>query len=129
MTALFMRILATVLISCLSIMTAHAHHSVAGEFDGTKPVTLHGILTRIKWENPHIWIYLDVKDDTGRVVNWAVECAPPARIGADVKERLKVGEVITVGAYRARDASRSDAHAYDVVLPDGQRFVIGLRLN
>ena len=44
-----------------------AHHAYTAEFDTTKPVKLSGVLTRVEWSNPHIWIYLDVKDDKGNV--------------------------------------------------------------
>ena len=48
-----------------------AHHSFAAEYDGTKPVKVSGVVTRVEWTNPHIWFYVDVKDDQGRVTNWA----------------------------------------------------------
>jgi hypothetical protein len=113
----------------LSLDSPVAHHSVAGEFDGTKPVTLEGVITRIKWESPHVWVYLDARDPGGKIVNWAIECAPPARMGSGVREALRVGDRVTINAYRARDPSRTDAHAYDIVLADGRRMIIGLRLN
>src|SRR6059036_2445296 len=42
-----------------------AHHSFAAEFDADKPITLKGMFTKLEWANPHIWVYLDVKDDQG----------------------------------------------------------------
>lgn len=121
--------LVAALIVCGCVATASAHHSVAGEFDSAKPVTIEGILSRIRWESPHVWIYVDAKDAAGKVVNWAIECAPPAQFGAAVRDRLRIGEAVTVNAYRARDAGRSDAHAYDITLANGTRFVIGLKLH
>jgi hypothetical protein len=115
-----------------SSLPAHvltAHHSVSGEFDPAGPLVLQGVITELKWGSPHVWVYLDVKDSGGRVVNWGVECAPPSRIAGAAREVLKVGDSVTINAYRARDTSRNDAHAYDVILADGRRFVIGLRLN
>ena len=54
-----------------------AHHSFAAEFDATKAVTLQGTITKLDWMNPHIWIYLDTKDDSGTVAHWQCEGGPP----------------------------------------------------
>jgi len=51
-------------------VVAFGHHAYTAEFDTTKPVKLSGVLTKVEWSNPHIWIYLDVKDDRGNVANW-----------------------------------------------------------
>ena len=48
-----------------------AHHSFAAEFDAGKRVTLKGTVTKVDWRNPHIYVYLNVKDDTGKVTEWA----------------------------------------------------------
>lgn len=111
-------------------VSLQAHHSVAGEFDGGQPITLRGTLTQVKWGSPHIWLYLDVRDAAGNIVNWGIEGAPPSRANASgIKDLLKIGDVVVVNAYRARDKSRNDVHAYDLLLQDGRRFVIGLKLN
>ena len=59
-----------------------AHHSFAAEFDASKAIRLTGTLTKVEWTNPHIYFYLDVKDDTGAVVKWTCESARPARCRA-----------------------------------------------
>jgi len=56
---------------------AFGHHSFAAEFDASKPVTLVGNVTKVDWLNPHIWVYLDVKDKDGKVSNWQCEGGPP----------------------------------------------------
>ena len=74
------RILVAAGLSAWLLTPAHAsaHHSVTGQFDASKPVTLRGVITRLTWKSPHIWIYLDVAESNAGVVNWAVEGAPPA---------------------------------------------------
>ena len=49
---------------------ALAHHSFSAEFDAAKPVKLTGIVTKVEWTNPHVWFYINVKDEgTGQVSN------------------------------------------------------------
>jgi hypothetical protein len=50
----------------------HAHHSFAAEFDANLPVSFTGVVTRVDWRNPHIWLYVDVTGDEGRVTHWEV---------------------------------------------------------
>jgi hypothetical protein len=115
----------------LLLMTAPlaAHHSLAGEFDPGKPVTIQGVITEVKWENPHIWFHIAATDGGG-VVNWAFEGAPPAMMRqAGVQPSLfKVGDRVTINGYRARDSSRTYGHAFDLVLADGRRVIIGRKL-
>ena len=59
-----------------------AHHSFAAEFDANKRVTLKGVVTSVDWRNPHIYVYLNVKDDRGNMTQWACELGPPERIDA-----------------------------------------------
>lgn len=102
-----------------------AHHSDAA-YDARHAVTLHGTVTKFIWENPHIHVYLDVKDADGTPVTWAVEGNPPGRIGGrGLKDALKVGDLIRITAYRAKDPALRAARGYDLTLPDGRRFVIG----
>ena len=86
-----------------------AHHSFAAEYDDTKPVKVTGTVTRVEWTNPHIWFYVDVKDQQGRVTNWGFSGGPPGvlqRRGIS-KESLKKGDVIVVEGFRARDGSNN----------------------
>ena len=113
----------------LAVAPLAAHHSVAGQFDGRRPVSLEGVVTRVAWENPHVWIYLDVTERDGRVVNWAIECAPLGIMQRSIDRSLVPnGARVTINAYRARNSEEPLAHAYDLILRDGRRFVIGLKL-
>jgi hypothetical protein len=88
---------------------ARAHHSFAAEFDGTKPVTLTGIVTKIEWVNPHVWFYINVKDAaSGEVTNWGAEMGPPHALQRRGwrRETLKIGEEVTVKGALARNGTK-----------------------
>ena len=53
-----------------------AHHSFAAEFDAKKPIKLTGTVTKLEWQNPHTWFYMDVKDDAGNTANWGDSMRP-----------------------------------------------------
>jgi len=98
-----------------------AHHSFAAEYDANKPVDVTGTLTKVEWSNPHIWFYLDVKDDKGNVTNWGFSAAPPGvlmRRGIQ-KEVLKIGAVIHVKGFRAKDGS-NNASGGTITFSDGR---------
>jgi len=103
-----------------------AHHAFSAEFDGTKPVTLKGVVTKMEWINPHAWLYLDVKGPDGKTVNWGVEGGAPnalLRRGWN-KGSVTPGTAITVEGFRAKDGSNR-ANGRDVILPDGRKLFIG----
>jgi hypothetical protein len=103
-----------------------AHHSFAAEFDADKPVTLRGSVTKMEWSNPHAWIYLDVKEADGKVVNWGVETGAPNALlrRGFTKEYLKPGTAIVVEGFRAKDGS-TRANGSTVTLPDGKKLFLG----
>ncbi len=85
-----------------------AHHSFSAEFDADKPVKLTGIVTKVEWTNPHVWFYIDVKDEeTGKVENWGAEMGPPHGLQRRGwrRETLKIGEEVTVVGSRAKNGS------------------------
>lgn len=111
------------LVTCVPVF---AHHSFAAEFDVHQPITLKGVITRVDWLNPHIYLYVDVKDANGKTINWSVESAPPNtlyRLGWR-KDTLKPGDPVTIDAFKAKDGS-STANARQVLLPDGRKVFAG----
>ena len=84
-----------------------AHHGFSVEFDDSKPVTLTGTVTKMEFMNPHIYFYLDVKDASGKVVNWAFEGSPPNILYRQGwrKDTVKPGDVVTAKGFRARDGA------------------------
>ena len=101
-----------------------AHHAFAAEFDANKPATLTGAVTKIEWTNPHAWFYLDVTDETGKVTNWSLEMGSPNGLmrAGWTRNSMKIGEVVTVEASRAKNGSPS-ANARVVILKStGQRL-------
>ncbi len=110
----------------VSASSPSAHHSFAAEFDADKPVTLKGKLTRVDWVNPHSWIYLDVQESGGEVVNWAVETSNPnslMRRGLR-KTDFPIGVEILVKGFRAKNG-KPVANGVNVTFADGRNFFTG----
>jgi hypothetical protein len=103
-----------------------AHHSFAAEYDSAATITLKGVVTKVEWTNPHAYIYIDVKDETGKVVNWGMEGYPPntlTRTGF-TRHIVKEGDTITITGYRARD-NATRAAAREVTTADGGKYNFG----
>jgi hypothetical protein len=121
--------LRTTLAACAGLILAAvpilAHHSFAAEYE-SKEVTLTGVITKVEWTNPHIYFYVDVKDASGTVVNWAVEGYPPNTLKRTgfTRDDLKVGDTITVTAYPAKDSANRVA-GREVTFPGGGKKFAG----
>ena len=115
-----------VLLSIVLCTTLLAHHSFTAQYDRNKPATLVGPVTKIDWINPHARFFMDVKDASGKTVNWEVELGAPAILMRRgwTKTALKVGEPVTVNGSLAKDGSNL-LNATSVTLSDGKRVFAG----
>jgi Family of unknown function (DUF6152) len=102
-----------------------AHHSLASQFDEGKPLTLQGVIAKVEWVNPHVWVHIDVKDNSGAVEQWALETLPPAtlRKGGLRSDMLGKGQTVTVLAYHARNGSNL-AFLRKITFADGREVVV-----
>ncbi len=103
-----------------------AHHSVTSEFDPGKEFSVTGVLTRVAWTNPHVYWWVDVKDDSGNIVTYSFEGNPPGmyhRAGLH-KDDWKVGEVVTVTAVAAKDGSKHLGFGKIIKYSDGHSIVL-----
>ncbi len=105
------RVLAVVAASIALVALAipvFAHHSFSAEFDRNKRVSITGIITSVKWQNPHVYFYIDVKDkDTNKVTNYGIELGSPNGVLGNGLSRdiLKVGMVVSLDGSMAKDGS------------------------
>jgi hypothetical protein len=105
---------------------ARAHHSNAAMYDAEKRIVIKGEVTKVQWTNPHSYLYLDVKDASGKVVTWALEGFPPntlLRTGWKTS-MIKTGDVLSVEGATARDGS-NHLLAREITLPDAKKLYWG----
>jgi hypothetical protein len=101
-----------------------AHHSFAAEFDDQKPIKMTGVLTKVEWQNPHIWFYLDVKNPDGTTTNWGFAGGAPGQLmrRGITKDQLKIGETVVVEGFRSKDGS-NNASGGRLTFPDGRNVL------
>jgi hypothetical protein len=104
-----------------------AHHSVTAEFDPSKSFSVSGVITKLEWVNPHVYIYVDVKDDKGGVINYSFEGGPPGNLRRTgiLRTMFNVGDAVTVDADVAKDGSKHLGHLRGVHFADGHAIVFG----
>jgi hypothetical protein len=102
--------------------TVVAHHSFSAEFDAEKPIKMTGAVTKFEWTNPHAWIYIDAKDDSGNTASWGFELAAASGLMRSGWTRfsIKPGDVVTIEGTRAKNGS-NNANAQTVTLASSGR--------
>ena len=120
------RLACATVLTVMGVGSLYAHHSFAAQYDRSKPVTLKGTVTKVEWANPHIYFYLDVKTEDGKVENWAVEGGAPNSLYRNGwrKDSLQAGNLVTVDGWLAKDGSKL-ANMRAVVLADGRQVLGG----
>jgi DNA/RNA endonuclease YhcR with UshA esterase domain len=116
-------IVATLLVTAVP---AFSHHSFSAEYDANKPVTVTGVVKKVEWQNPHIWFYVEVKDENGKLTTWGFSGGPPGMLTRRgiTKDVLKVGDVIKVEGFRAKDGSNNGSGG-NVTFADGRKVFAG----
>lgn len=129
----------TVRMLCLSVtlllaipVGAAAHHSFAAEYDSNRPIKLTGAVTKVEWTNPHVYFYIDVKDEkTGKVKNWAMEMGAPAVIQRSGWKRtsMKIGDLVVVEGFQAKNGLPHGNARTVTLASTGQRLGAGSSLG
>lgn len=119
---------AAVIALFLTTMRSSAHHAFAAEYDETQVVTVSGTVTELKWTNPHAWLYVDGRDESGRNSGWKFEMGSPNGLlhRGWKRAELKKGDRVTVDGYRAKNGS-DVANARTVTMPDGRKLFGGFQ--
>ncbi len=104
-----------------------AHHAVSAEFNSDKMVTLKGVVSKVDWVNPHIFIYVDVKDESGKVSTWRLQSLPPMFFKGSglTKDKLMDGSEVTVTAFPAKDGTDDFGFLLKLTYPDGHFYNLG----
>src|SRR5215472_13090127 len=116
----------------LTASSAFAHHSFAAEYDSNKQITVKGTVQKVSWVNPHAYVFIDVKDESGKVTTWAFESLSPNALARQgwTRNSLKIGEAVTVEGYMAKDGkplADGSIHANSklITTSDGRKVFVG----
>lgn len=108
--------------------TAQAHHSVAAEFDQSKPITFTGAVQKVAWMNPHIYTHVEVKTAGGETAVYRIEGGPPNALFRQGwrKDSLKVGDVVTITGIRAKNPESRNVGMATITASDGHKIFSGI---
>ena len=109
-----------------SLVPASAHHSLDAEFNREAQLRVTGLVTKLEWMNPHVWLFLDVRDaETGKATRWALQLPSPNMLSRQgwSPEPFKSGTVVIVDGYRAKDGSRRGL-AREVTSSEGKKLFV-----
>ncbi len=122
----FSGVMLAVVAVVISASLLSAHHSVPGQFDTSKSITLKGVISKVDWVNPHIYIHLDVKGDDGVVTTWSLGTVPTAmaRRAGLTRESIagKPGEVVTIDCSPARNGTKHLGWVSKITYADGHHY-------
>ena len=118
-----------VLIVGVASASLSAHHAASVAYLVDKEITVEGVVTEVKWENPHTWVYVEAKDASGKVVKWSFEGAVPNQLyrRGVTPAVLKPGVQVTIKAHPARNAAANAGELTEILGPDGKPIRAGLR--
>ena len=107
-------------------VSVEAHHAFAAEFDAKKPVDFTGVITKVEWTNPHVWLHMDVTMPNGKVESWGFEAGTPNVLfrRGFTKASLMPGTKIKVEGYQAKDGTHR-ANGRDLTFADGKKLFMG----
>jgi DNA/RNA endonuclease YhcR with UshA esterase domain len=105
-------------------LPAWAHHSFSAAYDLNNPITVKGVISQVRLQNPHSWFVLDVKDANGKVEQWAFEAGTPSGMIRNGYKPgvIKQGVEVTIKGFRARDASQNRGMLRELITADGQVY-------
>jgi len=124
-----------ILASCVALLAAlklSGHHKIEAAFwDASRAVTLQGVISGVEWQNPHVYVYVEVRDAAGKTQRWTLEGEAPAALmrAGWTKDTLKSGDKVTVHGFLARQRQISWAGAATLDLPDGRTLRLGPDLS
>jgi Family of unknown function (DUF6152) len=113
-----------VLGAALAAAPAMAHHSFAAEYDSKKPVKITGTITKVDWMNPHVYFFMDVEGDNGKVTQWGFEMGPPNLLqrAGWTRNTMKIGDVVVVEGTLAKDGTNQGNARTVTLASTGQRL-------
>ena len=104
---------------------AMAHHSVDGQFDRSDRVELNGVVSKVDWINPHIYLHLDVEEESGATTTWRLETVPPSylyRVEVTQDMLSGGGKPVRVEAVRAWDKNEYLGYIVRIHYPEGHHY-------
>src|SRR2546428_8033994 len=116
-------------ITLTAVKPLAAHHSFDAEYDSKKPITVSGIVTKLDWVNPHAFVFIDTKDESGTVKNYKIEMGPPYALvrGGWKRDTVKIGDKVTVeAAAAAKDGTNAGGseQTTHMILADGTKLAV-----
>ena len=122
-------LLAAFSLMIVTVKPVTAHHSFDAEYDSKKLATVTGVVTKLDWINPHAYVFLDSRDESGTVRSFRIEMGPPYALvrGGWKRDTVKIGDKVTVeGAALAKDGSHTagSLQTTSMILSSGQKLVM-----